>query len=118
MGALGALVGQRVDSDVVREGARSASVEGEFRLSGEAERRVAQLLEEWGHEPEAGTLLIRREISAEGRSRATVNQSAVTLASLKRLGERLLDLHGQHEHQSLLREGAALATLEDRKSVV
>lgn len=112
VGALGALVGQRVDSDVVREGARSASVEGEFQLSGEVASRVARLLEEWGHERDGYALVIRREISAEGRSRATVNQSAVTLASLKRLGELLLDLHGQHEHQSLLREGAALATLD------
>lgn len=112
VGALGALVGQRVDSDVVREGARSASVEGEFHLSGEVATRVARLLEEWGHERDGDALVIRREISAEGRSRATVNQSAVTLASLKRLGELLLDLHGQHEHQSLLREGAALSTLD------
>jgi len=112
VGALGALVGQRIDSDVVREGARAASVEGEFHLTGEVAQRVARLLEEWGHEPDTDTLVIRREISSEGRSRATVNQSAVTLASLKRLGELLLDLHGQHEHQSLLREGAALLTLD------
>lgn len=112
VGALAALVGQRIDSDVVREGARAASIEGEFHLEGEVAQRVARLLEEWGHAPDADTLVIRREISAEGRSRATVNQSAVTLASLKRLGELLLDLHGQHEHQSLLRDGAALTTLD------
>lgn len=112
VGALGALVGQRADSDLVREGARAASIEGEFRLDGEAAARVGRLLEEWGIERDGDAVLVRREISAEGRSRATVNQSAVTLASLKRLGELLLDLHGQHEHQSLLREGAALTTLD------
>ncbi|MFM7230756.1 MAG: DNA repair protein RecN, partial [bacterium] len=57
-------------------------------------------------------LIVRREVSAEGRSRARVNQSSLTLANLKRLGELLVDLHGQHEHQSLLREGAALVTLD------
>lgn len=112
VGALAALVGQRIDSDMVREGARVASIEGEFHLSGDTEARVSKLLEDWGHASEGSTLLIRREISAEGRSRASVNQSTVTLASLKKLGELLLDLHGQHEHQSLLREGAALATLD------
>lgn len=112
MDALGLLVGQRADAGVVRDGAKAASVEAEFRLEGDAARRAAALLEEWGLEFDGETLIVRREVSAEGRSRASVNQSSVTLASLKRLGELLLDLHGQHEHQSLLREGAALATLD------
>ncbi|MFN8588224.1 MAG: DNA repair protein RecN [Candidatus Eisenbacteria bacterium] len=110
--SLGLLVGARADADVVREGAKAAVVEGEFRLAGDTAKRVAALLGEWGTEFDGETLIVRREVSAEGRSRATVNQSGVTLASLRRLGEWLLDLHGQHEHQSLLREGAALATLD------
>src|SRR5262249_10494492 len=57
-------------------------------------------------------LIVRREIQASGKSRASVNQSPVTLAALKRLGEILADLHGQHEHQSLLRPEAALLTLD------
>src|SRR4029077_17063312 len=83
-----------------------------FRLGADSAKRVAELLEEWGLEFDGETLIVRREVSAAGRSRASVNQSSVTLANLKRLGEQLLDLHGQHEHQSLLREGAALATLD------
>ena len=111
--ALALVVGARADADIVREGARACVVEAEFRLmSPEAARRVAELLEEWGLEFDGEALIVRREVSAEGRSRASVNQSSITLANLKRLGEQLLDLHGQHEHQSLLREGAALATLD------
>jgi DNA repair protein RecN (Recombination protein N) len=110
--SLGLLVGARADADIVREGAKSASVQGEFRLGPDAARRANALLEEWGIEFDGETLIVRRDVSAEGRSRAQVNDTTVTLASLKRLGEGLLDLHGQHEHQSLLREGAALATLD------
>jgi len=110
--ALALVVGGRADADIVREGAKACVVEAEFRLAGESGSRAAALLEEWGLEFDGETLIVRREVSAEGRSRASVNQSSVTLANLKRLGELLLDLHGQHEHQSLLREGAALATLD------
>lgn len=110
--SLGLLVGMRADADIVREGAKAAVVEGEFRLAPELALRVNGLLEEWGIEFDGETLIVRREVSSEGRSRASVNQSSVTIASLKRLGELLLDLHGQHEHQSLLREGAAIAALD------
>ncbi len=110
--ALALLVGGRADADIVREGAKSCVVEAEFRLGGDTAQRVAELLDEWGLQFDGESLIVRREVSAEGRSRAGVNQSSVTLANLKRLGEQLLDLHGQHEHQSLLREGAALATLD------
>lgn len=112
VGSLTLLLGGRADSDLVREGAPSAVVEGEFRVADETAGRVAGLLEEWGLDFDGETLVLRREVSAEGRGRASVNQSPVTLASLKRLGELLADLHGQHEHQSLLREGAPLVTLD------
>ena len=110
--ALALIVGDRADADIVREGAKVCVVEAEFRLAGDAAKRAGSLLEEWGLEYDGETLIVRREVSAEGRSRASVNQSTLTLANLKRLGEQLLDLHGQHEHQSLLRDGAALATLD------
>ncbi len=106
------LVGERADGDVVREGAAAAVVEGEFRLAGEIARSTAALLQEWGLEFDGESLIVRREVQAGGRSRATVNQSPVTQSALRKLGEILADLHGQHEHQSLLREGAALATLD------
>ena len=110
--ALALVVGGRADADIVREGTKSCIVEAEFRLAGDSSKRVAELLDEWGLEFDGETVIVRREVSAEGRSRASVNQSSITLANLKRLGEQLLDLHGQHEHQSLLRDGAALATLD------
>jgi DNA repair protein RecN (Recombination protein N) len=106
------VVGERADAAVVREGAASAIVEAEFHLEGATARRAAELLAEWGIDFDGQTLIVRREVQAEGKSRATVNQAAVTLASLKRLGEILADLHGQHEHQSLLRADAGVDTLD------
>jgi len=110
--AVSLLVGERADADVVREGAAAAVVEGEFRLAAEPAARAAALLSEWELDFDGETLIVRREVQASGKSRATVNQSPVTQAALRRLGEILADLHGQHEHQSLLREGAALVTLD------
>ena len=110
--AVSLLVGERADAEVVRDGASAAVVEGEFRLAGEPAARAAALLSEWELDFDGETLIVRREVQAGGRSRATVNQSPVTQAALRRLGEILADLHGQHEHQSLLREGAALVTLD------
>ena len=110
--SLGLLVGARADADIVREGARAATAQGEFRLAPALASRVGGLLAEWGIGFDGETLIVRREVSAEGRSRALVNDTGVTIASLRRLAEALVDLHGQHEHQSLLREGAALATLD------
>jgi len=110
--AVSLLLGGRADADAVREGATAATVEGEFRPGPDLAPRVAELLGEWGLEPEGETVILRREIQAAGRSRAGVNQSPVTQAALRRLGEILVDLHGQHEHQSLLRPGAGVETLD------
>jgi DNA repair protein RecN (Recombination protein N) len=106
------LVGERAESDRVREGARAAVVEGEFRLVPATARRVGALLSEWGVDFDGESVIVRRELQAGGKSRAIVNQSAVTLGSLKRLGEVLVDLHGQHEHQSLLRSDAGYEVLD------
>jgi DNA repair protein RecN (Recombination protein N) len=106
------LVGERADSDRVRDGAKLASVEGEFRLEPATARRAAEPLAEWGVEFDGETLIVRREVQGAGRSRALVNQSALTQGSLKKLGEILADLHGQHDHQSLLRPDAGLEVLD------
>src|SRR5439155_19439298 len=106
------VVGGRADPEAIRTGAKSAVVEAEFRLESEIASRAARLLEEWNLPFDGATLVIRREVSEGGRGRATVNQSAVTIASLKRLGELLADLHGQHEHQSLLKPDAPLLALD------
>ncbi|MGH7742201.1 MAG: DNA repair protein RecN [Candidatus Eiseniibacteriota bacterium] len=110
--AISLLVGERAESEAVREGAASAVVEGEFRLAGEIGTRVGELMSSWSLEFDGECVIVRREVQSGGRSRASVNQSPVTQSALKRLGEVLADLHGQHEHQSLLRPDAGLELLD------
>jgi DNA repair protein RecN (Recombination protein N) len=98
--ALLLLRGARAQTDVIRADADAATVEAVFQLprSGAA----ATLLEETALSADDGELVIRRELTRAGRHRAFVNDSAVTVALLERLGEHLVDVHGQHEHQRLL----------------
>ena len=110
--AVDLLTGGRADPGVVREGARAAVVEGEFRPSARAALRVQPLLAAWGVEYDGESLILRREVQTGGKSRALVNQSAVTRGALRELCEALADLHGQHEHQSLLRPDAGRETLD------
>ena len=110
--AVSLLVGERAEADVVRDGASATVVEGEFRLSGELATRVSELMSSWSLEFDGECVIVRREVNAGGRSRASVNQSPVTQSALKRLGEILADLHGQHEHQSLLKPDAGLELLD------
>ena len=99
--ALALLLGERASSDVVRPGAEKTVIEGAFDLSDRpTARQSAQAL---GVEVEDGLLVVKREISGEGRSRAWVNGSPTTVNVLAQLGALLVDLHGQHETQSLLR---------------
>jgi len=101
VGALSLLLGERASSDVVRADAERAVVEGVFDIAGRAE--IAAMLAEQGIDAEDGLLILRREVAAEGRNRAWVNGSPTTAGLLGELGRRLVDLHGQHEHQTLLR---------------
>jgi DNA repair protein RecN (Recombination protein N) len=101
VGALSLLLGERGSAEVVRAGADRAVVEGVFDVADRPD--ILELLEEQGVEAEDGLLILRREVAAGGRGRAWVNGAASTAASLGELGRRLVDLHGQHEHQSLLR---------------
>lgn len=98
--ALGLLLGGRGDSGVVRPGAGRAVVEGAFEgLPRALSRRVEAL----GVDVDEGRLVVRREVSAEGRSRAWINGSPATVGVLAALGALLVDLHGQHETVSLLK---------------
>jgi DNA repair protein RecN (Recombination protein N) len=97
--ALALLLGERAASGGVRPGAAKFVVEGAFEAIGAATRRQ---IEELGLDVEEGRVVVRREVSAEGRSRAWVNGSPTTAAVLADLGALLVDLHGQHETQSLL----------------
>ena len=100
--ALALLLGERAESELVRRGSSRAVVEGAFDLAGRKD--LAHALDRHGIEPEDGRLILKREVQTGGRSRAWVNGSPVTVAVLSALGRLLVDLHGQHETQSLLRE--------------
>ncbi|MGN6393707.1 MAG: DNA repair protein RecN [Gemmatimonadales bacterium] len=101
--ALALLLGERAASGSVRPGAGKSIVEGAFEGLDAATRRAVVSL---GLDVEEGRLVVRREVSAEGRSRAWVNGSPTTASVLGQLGALLVDLHGQHETQSLLRPDA------------
>ncbi|HTH65942.1 MAG TPA: DNA repair protein RecN [Gemmatimonadales bacterium] len=101
--ALALLLGERASTDVVRPGAQKAIIEGAFELSTAARGALQEPLTALGVELEEGRLVLKREIGAEGRSRAWVNGSPTTVGVLSQLGGLLVDLHGQHETQSLLR---------------
>ncbi len=98
--ALGLLLGDRASTEVVREGAEKAIIEGIFDV--ETNKKIKTLLKENEIEfyPE---MILRREVSLKGANRCFVNDTPVQLSLIKELGDLLVDLHGQHEHQSLLR---------------
>ncbi len=99
--ALGLVLGERGSAQLVREGAKRAEFAAEFDIS--ALPTVATWLDENALDLD-GDCLLRRVINADGRSRAFINGNAVPLSQLKALGELLLDIHGQHFHQSLGRK--------------
>lgn len=111
--AMSLLLGERASTEVVRKGAQKSFVEGIFDV--ELNKKVKSLLEE--HEIEfQSELIIRREISLKGSNRCFVNDSPVPLNIVKELGDLLVDLHGQHEHQSLLRTETHIDFLDEFSS--
>ncbi len=110
VGALGLLLGERSSADVVRAGADRAVVEGVFDGTGNA--ALEKLLDERGIETEDGLLVLRREVSSGGKSRAWVNDVTVTTGALASIGRLLVNLHGQHESQALLNEDAQRDVLD------
>ncbi len=93
--ALGLLVGARASPDLVRTGEETATVQAVFET------------------PEGREVIVRREISAQGRSRAFIDETLTTTAALRELGARLVDFHGQHEHQALLDPHTQLDLLDE-----
>src|SRR5687768_3686166 len=110
VGALGLLLGERGTADIVRTGADKATVEGSFELDERAE--LARLLDERGIEAEDGLVVLKREVTSAGRTRAWINGSPVTAGALAEIGRALIDLHGQHEAQSLLDGDSQRAVLD------
>jgi DNA repair protein RecN (Recombination protein N) len=108
--AIELLVGGRGDASVVRAGAEKAELSAEFDMHGKD--FLEKYLSENGMEGDPGTLILRRAIDRSGRSRCFINGHAATLAQLRAAGEHLVDIHGQHEHQSLLRAAAQRELLD------
>src|SRR5919205_1491010 len=93
--AVGLLLGARASADLVRTGEAQATIEAIFE------------------EPDGTELIVRREISSQGRSRSFINSALATATALRDLSARLVELHGQHEHQVLLDPTAHLPLLDD-----
>ena len=109
LGSIQLALGQKANKDMIRHGSEQALIELSFSLEEEKEAALKELEEDL--EIEEGSLIIRRKIS-EKKSENRVNDLSVTLAKLREISGELLDLHGQHEHHSLLKEGAHLAILD------
>jgi DNA repair protein RecN (Recombination protein N) len=104
------VMGARAQPDLIRSGADSAIIEALFDLP--PGHPAAEVLDAAGHAAPDGTLVIKREISRAGRHRVFVNDSPATVALLERLGESLVELHGQHEHQRLMEPARQLDLLD------
>ncbi len=109
--ALALLLGERASAAMVRPGAQRAVVEASFDVDGVSD--FPQLASEAGVDLEDELFIVRREINTQGRNRAWANGSPSTVSVLAALGARLVDLHGQHESQSLLKTSAQRAILDD-----
>ena len=108
--ALQLLLGARADTGVIREGAQRADISAEFDAEGS--QALAAWLDEAGIEPQEGTLLLRRTVDLQGKSRAWINGTPATATQMRALGEHLLDIHGQHAWQSLTRPEAVRGLLD------
>jgi DNA repair protein RecN (Recombination protein N) len=110
VGALGLLLGERASTDLIRTGADRATVEGVFDVADRPE--IATLLDERGIDAEESFVVLKREVAAAGRARAWVNGSTVSASILAEVGRLLVNLHGQHEAQTLI-EGDAQRRILD-----
>lgn len=110
--SLGLVLGDRAGAEFVRHGTKKAEISALFDCS-KAAAAQAWLDENELIGDEANECLLRRVVSAEGRSKAWINGSSVGLQQLRELGEHLAEIHGQHEHQSLLKREAQLQLLDD-----
>jgi DNA repair protein RecN (Recombination protein N) len=109
--ALNLVLGARGSAEVVRSGAEKASIEAVFRLDG-ASRRLHALLQEHEIDLDEGQLLLARVIGADGRSKGYAGGALIPIGVLAAIGDELVDLHGQHEHQSLLRTDRQIDLLD------
>ncbi len=110
IGALQLLLGERADKSLIRTGANLCTVEAVF--SGDDLQKLNPQLVEAGVEPCENDLILKRTLSSTGTNRQFINGSPTTLSVLKNLGDKLVDLHGPHDHQSLLSPETQLSLLD------
>ena len=106
--ALSLVLGERADSSQIREGCKRGEISAFFRLEPQLQPSLQNWLEEQGFplEDNGESLILKRIIETNGRSRAFINGSVATLIQLRQAGDQLVDIHGQHAHQLLLKGGA------------
>ena len=109
--ALGLLAGGRGSVDFIRKGAAKAVLQGQFVLPASAP--VFQILDDLGIDHEDQTLILQRDLYQAGRNVCRINGVLVNLTSLRKVGEMLIDIHGQNEHQSLMRPETHLSLLDE-----
>ena len=112
--ALSLVLGERADSSQIREGCNRAEISALFRIDSQQIDHFNQWLDGQGFplEDEGQSLLLKRTVEVNGRSRAFINGSVATLAQLREAGDQLVDIHGQHAHQLLLKGGAQRELLD------
>ena len=112
--ALSLVLGERADSSQIREGSNRAEISALFRIDAELIQSFGQWLDAQGFplEDNGQSLLLKRTIESNGRSRAFINGSVATLTQLREAGDQLVDIHGQHAHQLLLKGGAQRELLD------
>ena len=112
--ALSLVLGERADSSQIREGSSRAEISALFRIDPELISSFSQWLDEQGFpiEDDGQSLVLKRTVESNGRSRAFINGSVATLAQLREAGDQLVDIHGQHAHQLLLKGGAQRELLD------
>ena len=109
LGAIGLLVGQRADIKAIKTGANKCIVEARFHI---ASYELENFFEEHDLEYEEGECILRRELYASGKSRAFINDTPASLAQMKELGEKLIDVHSQHQNLLLNHEDFQLSVLD------
>ena len=107
------LLGERMSRESIRQGAEEAQITGVFTLSEEESERIDPVLVEIGIEPESdGTVILFRSCNLSGRGTCRINDRIVTLSTLRRIGELLVDVHGQHDNHSLLSPSTHIGLLD------
>lgn len=105
LGALSLVLGYKATTDMIRSGAKCATIEAAFAMPPDTRagaKALRQILADQGLDDDEGNLLLRREISVEGKGRSFVNARQVPSSVLREIGKFLVDIHGQNEHQNIL----------------